>query len=117
VENQADDISDLYIERLFSMESDAKEIIKKREDLPGARRCNGQMRGCGQRNRVYYREVRLICFCPSANHTLADQIPSMTFLVVVIALALIFDYINGFHDAANSIATIVSTKCLRRSRR
>ncbi len=36
----------------------------------------------------------------------------MTFLVVIIALALIFDYINGFHDAANSIATIVSTKVL-----
>lgn len=33
-------------------------------------------------------------------------------LVVIIALALIFDYINGFHDAANSIATIVSTKVL-----
>jgi PiT family inorganic phosphate transporter len=36
----------------------------------------------------------------------------MTFLVVIIALALLFDYINGFHDAANSIATIVSTKVL-----
>lgn len=36
----------------------------------------------------------------------------MTFLIVVIILALIFDYINGFHDAANSIATIVSTKVL-----
>ena len=36
----------------------------------------------------------------------------MTLLVVIIALALIFDYINGFHDAANSIATIVSTKVL-----
>jgi PiT family inorganic phosphate transporter len=36
----------------------------------------------------------------------------MTFLIVVIALALIFDYINGFHDAANSIATVVSTKVL-----
>jgi len=33
-------------------------------------------------------------------------------VVVVIALALIFDYINGFHDAANSIATVVSTKVL-----
>jgi len=37
---------------------------------------------------------------------------SFTFLVVIIILALIFDYINGFHDAANSIATIVSTKVL-----
>ena len=36
----------------------------------------------------------------------------ITFLVVIIALTLIFDYINGFHDAANSIATIVSTKVL-----
>ena len=36
----------------------------------------------------------------------------MTLLIVIIALALIFDFINGFHDAANSIATIVSTKVL-----
>jgi PiT family inorganic phosphate transporter len=35
-----------------------------------------------------------------------------TLLVAVVALALIFDYTNGFHDAANSIATIVSTKVL-----
>jgi PiT family inorganic phosphate transporter len=35
-----------------------------------------------------------------------------TLLIVIIALAFIFDYINGFHDAANSIATIVSTKVL-----
>src|SRR5205809_7602325 len=35
-----------------------------------------------------------------------------TFLIVIIFLALVFDYINGFHDAANSIATIVSTKVL-----
>ncbi|MDO5615422.1 MAG: inorganic phosphate transporter [Cruoricaptor ignavus] len=33
-------------------------------------------------------------------------------LIVIVSLALIFDYINGFHDAANSIATIVSTKVL-----
>ncbi|HCT31211.1 MAG TPA: anion permease [Bacteroidales bacterium] len=36
----------------------------------------------------------------------------MTFLVIVIALVLIFDFINGFHDSANSIATVVSTKVL-----
>ncbi|MFZ4784356.1 MAG: inorganic phosphate transporter [Flavobacteriales bacterium] len=35
-----------------------------------------------------------------------------SFLIVIIALALIFDFINGFHDAANSIATVVSTKVL-----
>jgi PiT family inorganic phosphate transporter len=36
----------------------------------------------------------------------------MSFIFIIIGLALIFDYINGFHDAANSIATIVSTKVL-----
>jgi PiT family inorganic phosphate transporter len=36
----------------------------------------------------------------------------LVFLIIIIILALIFDYINGFHDAANSIATIVSTKVL-----
>jgi PiT family inorganic phosphate transporter len=35
-----------------------------------------------------------------------------TLLIVIIILALVFDYINGFHDAANSIATVVSTKVL-----
>lgn len=35
-----------------------------------------------------------------------------TLLIVIIFLALLFDYINGFHDAANSIATVVSTKVL-----
>lgn len=33
-------------------------------------------------------------------------------LILIIILAFVFDYINGFHDAANSIATIVSTKVL-----
>ncbi|RKR80652.1 PiT family inorganic phosphate transporter [Mucilaginibacter gracilis] len=36
----------------------------------------------------------------------------MALLVIVIALAICFDFINGFHDAANSIATVVSTKVL-----
>jgi PiT family inorganic phosphate transporter len=36
----------------------------------------------------------------------------LVLVIVIIGLALIFDYINGFHDAANSIATIVSTRVL-----
>src|ERR1051326_8300122 len=35
-----------------------------------------------------------------------------TLAVLIIAIALLFDYINGFHDAANSIATIVATRVL-----
>ncbi|MCX6220337.1 MAG: inorganic phosphate transporter [Bacteroidia bacterium] len=37
---------------------------------------------------------------------------SFTLLIIIIVLAFLFDFINGFHDAANSIATIVSTKVL-----
>jgi PiT family inorganic phosphate transporter len=37
---------------------------------------------------------------------------TFTLVAVIIAIALIFDYINGFHDAANSIATIVATRVL-----
>src|SRR5262250_1790597 len=33
-------------------------------------------------------------------------------LILIVGLALAFDYINGFHDAANSIATVVSTRVL-----
>jgi PiT family inorganic phosphate transporter len=36
----------------------------------------------------------------------------MTFLYITIALVIVFDFINGFHDSANSIATVVSTKVL-----
>ena len=38
---------------------------------------------------------------------------SLSFLVFLIVLALAFDFLNGFHDAANSIATIVSTRVMR----
>ncbi|MCO5254520.1 MAG: inorganic phosphate transporter [Bacteroidia bacterium] len=36
----------------------------------------------------------------------------LTLLTIVIVVALVFDYLNGFHDAANSIATIVATRVL-----
>src|SRR3954469_7621752 len=36
----------------------------------------------------------------------------MALIFVVILMALVFEYINGFHDTANSIATIVSTRVL-----
>jgi PiT family inorganic phosphate transporter len=38
--------------------------------------------------------------------------PTLVSVIVLVAVALIFDFINGFHDAANSIATVVSTRVL-----
>ena len=36
----------------------------------------------------------------------------LTLIAFIVLVALIFDFINGFHDAANSIATVVSTRVL-----
>src|ERR1700733_13077965 len=44
--------------------------------------------------------------------TTDPQMNSFDLVVFIIGVALIFDYINGFHDAANSIATVVSTHVL-----
>jgi PiT family inorganic phosphate transporter len=45
-------------------------------------------------------------------HTVSPTGVSLVVIVVIIAIALVFDFLNGFHDAANSIATIVSTRVL-----
>ena len=37
---------------------------------------------------------------------------TLLLVTVIVIVALIFDYINGFHDAANSVATIVATRVL-----
>ena len=37
---------------------------------------------------------------------------TLTFVLIIILIALVFDFSNGFHDAANSIATVVSTRVL-----
>ena len=37
---------------------------------------------------------------------------SLALVIALVALALIFDFLNGVHDAANSIATVVSTRVL-----
>ena len=37
---------------------------------------------------------------------------ALPILIALIAIALAFDFLNGLHDAANSIATVVSTKVL-----
>ena len=61
------------------------------------------MPGRRERHRVGRRRERL---------SMDLTIPLAT-LVVLVALALAFDFMNGFHDAANSIATVVSTGVLR----
>ena len=49
--------------------------------------------------------------CKSSSRT-PERASPVTLLLTVIFVALVFEYINGFHDTANSIATVVSTKVL-----
>jgi len=41
--------------------------------------------------------------------------PTLILVTVIIAVALFFDFVNGFHDAANSVATVVATRVLHAS--
>src|SRR5206468_9950734 len=69
-------------------------------DLRPARGRRGQVRGRGERHRVDRGEEPLMTWSLPVDLTL------------IILLALAFDFSNGFHDAANSIATVVSTRVL-----
>jgi PiT family inorganic phosphate transporter len=44
--------------------------------------------------------------------SVADLPPGAGYVITIIGVALVFDFINGFHDSANSIATVVSTRVL-----
>src|SRR5260221_100025 len=46
----------------------------------------------------------------------APSLTTFSFLVFAIVVALVFDFLNGFHDAANAIATVVSTRVLTPTR-
>src|SRR2546430_8494541 len=57
------------------------------------------VRGRRQRAGVHHAQARLMTHGAS-------------FVLAIVVIALVFDFINGFHDAANSIATVVSTRVL-----
>src|SRR5437867_7594481 len=68
-------------------------------DLRQPRADSGPVRGRRQRARVHHAQARLMS-------------ATVWFVLAIVLVAFIFDFINGFHDSANSIATIVSTRVL-----
>ncbi|HZL37748.1 MAG TPA: anion permease [Tepidisphaeraceae bacterium] len=52
------------------------------------------------------------CVFPLASASAPSAAPALGVVIFIIFVALIFDFLNGFHDAANSIATVVSTRVL-----
>src|SRR4051794_15915144 len=51
-------------------------------------------------------------FLAAATTTGPSSVPPLGLILFIILIALVFDFLNGFHDAANSIATVVSTRVL-----
>src|SRR5881296_2231970 len=68
-------------------------------DLRQSRDDPGPVRGRRERARIHHVEARLMT-------------ATVWFVLAIVLVALAFDFINGFHDAANSIATVVSTRVL-----
>ena len=101
LENEADSILRAAVARLFDEEQDTQADHQVEGDLrePGER--DRPLRG----RRQHHRRRR-----PGAR--LARWRTVSILVVITIAIALGFDFINGFHDAANSIATVVSTRVL-----
>ena len=100
LENEADRVHQEAVRRLFDEERDPIVVMKWKEDARLPRGRHRPLRGRRQRPRRRRRQARV-----ARAMLLASSSRS-------ICVALVFDYINGFHDAANSIATVVSTRVL-----
>ena len=66
------------------------------------------MYGCGRYNRRYRSQVWIIVLCRND-----VKVEPMPLIITGIIVALFFDFVNGFHDAANAIATVVGTRVLK----
>ena len=103
LENEADRVYQEAVRGLFETEKDPIMVIKWKELLRHARADHGLLRGRRERHRRRRRQARV---------SAVSDFPLFSAIGLIIVVALVFDYINGFHDAANSIATVVSTRVL-----
>ena len=101
LENEADRVHQAAVRTLFEEERDSDRRSSSGRRSSTSSRRPPTLRGRRQRARRRRRQARLIGWT-------ATCWPSSR----LIGVALVFDYINGFHDAANSIATVVSTRVL-----
>ena len=102
LENEADRAYQEAVQRAVRHETDPIIDHEVEGALRRARADHGLLRGRRQRHRRRRRQARIAaCDALDVRHRR-----------LIIVVALVFDYINGFHDAANSIATVVSTRVL-----
>ena len=88
------------VRRLFEEERDPIVIMKWKEILDFSRKPPTGARTSPTRSKA------------SSSSTPDRMDTNLLAVATLVVVALIFDYINGFHDAANSIATVVSTRVL-----
>ena len=98
LENDADTILRSALARLFQEEKDPIAVIKWKEIYETLERRPTAARTSPTSSR--------------ASSSRTAEARAMVTVVAIVVIALVFDYINGFHDAANSIATVVSTRVL-----
>src|SRR5687767_4909178 len=68
-------------------------------------------RSCTTRSSVRWTSVRTWRTSSRASRSRTRR-AVVTYVVAIVAVAFVFDFINGFHDSANSIATVVGTRVL-----
>src|SRR5687767_12278272 len=66
------------------------------------------MYGCGRYSRRYCSQIWIIVLCRND-----VKVEPISLIITGIMAALFFDFVNGFHDAANAIATVVGTRVLK----
>ena len=112
LESEADFVFRSALAKLFREESDVQADHQAEGGLPAPRIDHGQVRGRRQRDRGH--RPRECLGNPRRRAGAMSGGPiAFEMIVFLIVLALAFDFMNGFHDAANSIATVVSTRVLR----
>ena len=109
LESDADRVMRCAMSKLFREEPDVREVIKLKADLRAARDDHRQVRGRGQRDRGH--RPRELLSARRARWQ-RSRSPSGWWCCWSCWRSL-FDFMNGFHDAANSIATVVSTGVLK----
>src|SRR5699024_9181452 len=103
-ESQCDDILRVSIKELFDKETNPIQLIKYKEIYEEFEEVADYCQNIDNMFEAIIIENSLVVFC------YIDTVLLITILIVL--FAVIFDFINGFHDTANAIATSVSTKAL-----
>ena len=109
LEGRVDDLHDIGLKELFLKHRNANThgFHRRRGNLRPPRESRRPVRRRRQRDQQYRDRTGI------GQGRAVDATLGLPILVGLIAVALLFDFLNGLHDAANSIATIVSTRVLR----